>query len=258
MKKLRKLLLLLLVVVVLLFAGTLLSMRILRHKTTVADEVSPGIKHVRNLFTEIYGARAGDRVMIFDAGVDERGDALDALLAGLGAKRDDVTDIFLSHGHFDHVAASSLCKKARIHIGVQDTDLLAHKVRAEPGPARWLSKVFSVPPASATDALLDRSEILLGGETLTAIPLPGHTPGSYGFVFRGVLFAGDSIQISGGKLQFCKSSFSVDPELNHKSLAGIKKSLGTVKVEKVCTGHQGCTEGDASALLDDLIKRASP
>jgi hydroxyacylglutathione hydrolase len=241
--------------------GTLLVLmtifgRVLRHRATTVREIRPGVKHVTNLFTEMYGARAGNRVMLFDAGVDERGDALDALLAGLGATRDQVTDVFLSHGHFDHVAAAALCKNARIHVGVQDTDLLSHKMRIEPGPARWLSKLYSVPPVSATDALLERAEIDVGGgEKVIAIPLPGHTPGSYLYLFRGVLFTGDSMQRWGKHLEFAMASFSVSPADNRKNIA----ALGKLDVQMVCTGHQGCTpDGEGSAMLADLIKRASP
>ena len=61
---------------------------------------------LRNFFTEIYGVRVGDKVILFDAGVGTEGRALDALLGALNARRDDVSQVFLTHGHFDHVAAS--------------------------------------------------------------------------------------------------------------------------------------------------------
>ena len=48
----------------------------------------------------------------------------------------------------------------------------------------------------------DRAEIGFGEQKVVALPFPGHTPGSYLFVFDGVLFVSDSIQISDGKLDF--------------------------------------------------------
>jgi glyoxylase-like metal-dependent hydrolase (beta-lactamase superfamily II) len=196
---------------------------------------------------------------VFDGGIDERGDALDVLLGALGARRDDVSDVFLTHGHFDHVTLAPLCKKARIHLGIADADMAAHKVRHEPWGARWFSKLYPTPDVALTNALLDRAEIDVGGEKLLALPLPGHTAGSYLFVFRGILFAGDSITRDGNNLGFAMRGFSQSVADNKKNLAKLKEALGTTKVEQICTGHQGCTpREDTGRQLDDLVKKASP
>ena len=72
-----------------------------------------------------------------------------------------------------------------------------------------------------------------------------------------MLFAGDSMQIEGGKLDFCMPSFSRDPAANKRNIANLKTQLGELPVDVVCTGHQGCTApGDGQRLLDDLIARA--
>jgi glyoxylase-like metal-dependent hydrolase (beta-lactamase superfamily II) len=178
-------------------------------------------------------------------------------LEALHATRDDVSDVFLTHGHFDHVAASPLCKKAKIHVGAEDVDLLAHRQKARFAP-RMFSKILPVPPIEATDPFKGRTELSIGDKKLVAIPLPGHTPGSYVLLYDGVLFAGDSMQISDGKLDFAMASFSADMDANRKNVAGLKAALGDASIEFVCTGHQGCTApGEAPKLLDDLIARAA-
>ena len=108
------------------------------------------------------------------------------------------------------------------------------------------------------DEILDRAEVPLDdGRSLETIPLPGHTAGSYMFLFEGVLFAGDSIQIEDGKLTFANPSFSVDVAQSKRGLAALKTTLAGKPIAQICTGHQGCTvPADTQRMLDDLIERA--
>lgn len=251
------------------FVGLMLIMAIvMRTFRTAASE--PKVIHgrvmaTRNLFTYIYGVQAGGQAVLFDAGIDEEGKAMDVLLSGLHASRDTVADIFLSHGHFDHVAAASpSCSHARIHVGQPDVDMLAHRVPTIPAPARWLSKIVPVGAIEATHPVRERAEFVLAdGSKITAIPFAGHTPGSYLYVYEGVMFAGDSLQIHGDHLEFAMSPFSVDPDANRRNAARLAELLGDLKVDVICTGHQACTpapspsgESPATAMLKELISRA--
>jgi glyoxylase-like metal-dependent hydrolase (beta-lactamase superfamily II) len=220
--------------------------------------VRGGVMHVRNLFTDLYGVRAGDKVLLFDAGVSEEGGALDALLGALKADRDAVSDVFLSHGHFDHVAAAPLCRHARIRVGAADVDLLAGKVSAKRIGSRWFNAVLPVAPIRATDPIPGGAQEfpIEGGGTVVALPFPGHTPGSYLMLHDGVLFAGDSLQIDGDRFELAMAPFTDDPDLNRRSVAGLTALLAGRKVEGVCTGHQGCTpDGKAGPMLAELTAR---
>lgn len=216
------------------------------------------IERERNLFTDLYGARAGGGVILFDAGVDPAGGALDRLLGALLATRADVREVFLSHGHFDHVAAAPLCTHAKIRVGAPDVEFMAQRApMIAPLAGRMLSRVFPVPPVYATDPLRGKVEIAVGDDQVLAIPTPGHTPGSYVFVFDGVLFAGDTMVIDGDQLGFCMSSFSIDPDGNRRSIRTLAGALAGVEVHTVCTGHMGCTPpGKGKAMLAALIERA--
>src|SRR4051794_23964198 len=98
---------LLVVALVILAAPIVLvgAMRVLRHRASDAAPVRAGVMRVRNLFTEIYGVRVGEKIIVFDAGIDIDAHAIDRLVSALGGTRDDVSDLFLTHGHFDHVTA---------------------------------------------------------------------------------------------------------------------------------------------------------
>jgi hydroxyacylglutathione hydrolase len=256
--RLRKILRNVAIALILLPVVLVIVMRLLRPQHRAARTIAGGVVEVRNFFTEIYGARVGDKIVLFDAGVDPAGGAVDALLAALGGSCADVTDVFLSHGHFDHVAAAPHCPGAKIHVGVEDVELLARRAPIEPAAARWFERVLPVPPVEATDPLRARSEVALaGGKRVVAIPLPGHTPGSYLYLYEGVLFAGDSMQIQDDRLAFAMPAFTVDVDGNKRNIARLESLLAGAKVEVVCTGHQGCTRpADTPRLLADLIARA--
>lgn len=238
--------------------GIVVACRILRRSSSPPDSVGRVLRE-RNLFTDLYGARVGSGVILFDAGVDPAGGALDRLLGALGASRDDVREVFLTHGHFDHVAASPLCTGAKIRVGRPDVEFLAQRApMLAPIAGKMLRMLFPVPPVFATDPLDGRAEIAVGGgDKILALPTPGHTPGSYVFVFDKTLFAGDSIVIDGDKLGFAMPAFSVDPAANKRSLAALADALAGVAVENVCTGHMGCTPpGRGGAMLTELMSKA--
>jgi hydroxyacylglutathione hydrolase len=242
-------------VLLLLPVVAVVAMRLLRGRSEDPVQVTRRVLRMRNLFTEIYGARTGDKVILFDAGIDNGGAAVDALLTALEAKREDVSDIFLTHGHFDHVTASQLFPKARIHVGAADVDMLAGRKRTEPLAARWFAAALPPGAIFANAPFEGREEITLAdGSKVVAIPLPGHTPGSYVFFYEGVLIAGDSIQISDGQLEFAMAPFTVDVEANKRGVRALQKELGDLEVGVVCTGHQACI-GDGKAMIEEIAKR---
>jgi hydroxyacylglutathione hydrolase len=236
----------------------LFTARAMRRRSSPPAAVGDRVQRERNLFTELYGARAGDGVILFDAGVDPAGGALDRLLGSLLATRSDVREVFLTHGHFDHVAATPLCVHAKVRVGAEDVEFMAKRAPAFATPmVKFLMLLYPVPPVYATHPLHGREEIAVGDDKVLAIPTPGHTPGSYVFVFAGVLLAGDSMIIDGDRLDFAAPIYTVDPATNRRALAALGEALDGVAVHTVCTGHQGCTPpGRGQAMLAALIERA--
>jgi glyoxylase-like metal-dependent hydrolase (beta-lactamase superfamily II) len=258
MRPIVRLLVGLVVVVVVVVTGGAVLLKARRGAATGPFPVADGVLRVRNLMTEVYAARVGGGVIVFDGGIDVGGEALDRLLVGLGARRDDVSHVFLTHGHFDHIAHAPLCSRAAIHIGAGDVALLARG--GEPGKpmGRAMCRLLPAPTFSASVTHEGVATIALdGGKELLAIPAPGHTAGSYVYLFDGVLIAGDSIQVDGDHLEFAQAAFSDDPAANRRSIAALGDALRDRRVDAVCTGHQACTpEGRGRAMLDDLIRRA--
>jgi len=245
-------------VILLLLAGV--SLRSKRHEAGAPAPVTSRVVSIRNFLSDIYAARVGRRVIVFDAGMDPEARALELLVDALGADLGSVSDIFLTHGHFDHVAAAKRCPNAKIHIGAGDADVLAHRAPARAVVPRLFGTLLSVPAVEASDRLVGRQTIDVGdGQEVLAIPLPGHTPGSYAYLFDGVLFTGDALFIHDGHLTVSEPDA---PELEPQSCEGVAQ-LGALfrgnRVSQVCTGHRGCTPPlDTPQVLETYMLAARP
>ena len=254
MKALRRFLIPLVSIAVLLVVAGAVLLRHSRGSFATAFEIRPGLAQV--MFTGAhayaYAMRADSRILLFDTGTDPSGRAIDALLASLYASHNEVADIFLTHGHADHVRAT-LFPHARVHAGAADVDLIARKIP----PSRWLPALLSwlapVPGADVTDPINGPSEIPVGeGRSVRAIPMPGHTPGSFAYLFNGVLFTGDSLALDHGKLGVGPKVFSWDSSIQEDSIRNLQRSLSATVVDIICTGHGGCSRsGEGNRLLKD-------
>lgn len=241
-----------LLVLLLLLAGV--SLRSKRHEAGVPVAVSTRVQSVRNFLSDMYAARVGQRVIVFDAGMDPEAHALELLVESLGEDLGSVSDIFLTHGHFDHVAGALRCPGAKIHIGAADAEVIAHRAAWQPIVPRLFGSLLSVRALEASDRLEGSVAIDVGdGESVIAIPLPGHTPGSYAYLFDGVLFTGDALFVSERGLDLADSDEAVLDASTCRSVAQINELLKRHRVSEICTGHRGCSSpDDATRVLERL------
>jgi glyoxylase-like metal-dependent hydrolase (beta-lactamase superfamily II) len=123
-------------------------------------------------------ARSGDRLVLIDTGLGEmqRGAFLGGqLLSGLaaaGVQPPDITDVILTHLHFDHVGWTTrhgeiVFPEATYRCDKRDWD---HFVGPDPGATKKLS-----PIEDRLETWDGSGQLLPGIDTLAA---PGHTPGS--------------------------------------------------------------------------------
>lgn len=242
-----------LLAILLLLAGV--SLRSKRHEAGVPAAVTSRVLSVRNFLSDLYAARVGSQVIVFDAGMDPDARALELMLQSLGADFDAVSDIFLTHGHFDHVAAAARCPRAKIHIGAADADVLAHRMASQALVPRLFGTLLSVPAVEASDRLEGSSAIDVGqGESVLAVPMPGHTPGSYVYLFDGVLFTGDALWIDDAGITLPEPHDEALARSTCRSLAQLEALFRQHRVNAICTGHRGCTPlQQASRLLEALV-----
>src|SRR5688572_10200401 len=191
MKWVKRLLVAIVLAALIVLLAVALLMRWGQGRADLPEKVGDtAIVRVRNFYVDLYGVKTSSTsVILFDAGMATQGVELDSLLAELGVRHQDVTDLFLTHGHPDHFGAAPLLPNARIHAGAADAGLFTGEI----GPQKALPRVLSLigpaaPVVKITNALEGEEQIAIdaGKEIVHAIPMPGHSAGSYVFIFRDV------------------------------------------------------------------------
>jgi hydroxyacylglutathione hydrolase len=260
-----KVLLVLAIVALAIGGGAIIGLRAGRNKVSPTAELKANFVTVSNAKgIALYAARIepGPHVVVFDAGLDPEGRPITALLEALKASRDDVTDVFLTHGHFDHIAGVPTLPKARVHLGTPDVPLAAGQIQPDALVPMILGKALASPVA-VNAPMTGAAAFPLGppdaagvAKTVKAFPVPGHTPGSYAFLYDGVLIVGDIMVLKEGRLDQTPRVFNPHPEQNKASILSLKTQLAGESIDIVCTSHGGCTpKGLGKTLLDDLISR---
>jgi glyoxylase-like metal-dependent hydrolase (beta-lactamase superfamily II) len=148
-----------------------------------------------------YLVPTSDGIVLIDAGLPGASGAIDATLAGIGARWSDVTDIVLTHSHFDHVGglaeAAARSPQATLWAGALD-------VAAVPVEGR------AVRPVAEGDRI----------RGLQVLDTPGHTPGHISLLHEAgsLVVVGDLIGSVDGALSFGPPAFTADPERSRASL----------------------------------------
>jgi N-acyl homoserine lactone hydrolase len=137
--------------------------------------------------------RGGDRVVLIDAG----GFGVRAPLAEALAQRDiapaDVTDVLLTHVHYDHAVNALLFEEAELCIAEADLAWAREKPAAFDAVPELYAEALDRNPRICR---LDGDGPVLPG--IDAIAAPGHTPGCLVYRVEAedgvVLFAGDAVK----------------------------------------------------------------
>jgi glyoxylase-like metal-dependent hydrolase (beta-lactamase superfamily II) len=175
-------------------------------------------------------------VVLVDTGTPGSGEAIAGVLARVGATWTDVTDIVLTHKHFDHVAGLTesveLASRAIVWAGAQD----APEIPMIGGRA--------VRPLTEGDRVGD----------LRVLHTPGHTPGHVSLLHEGasILFIGDLVGSADGTLAFGPAAFTADPALSRMSL----RRMADLETDRILFSHGGEVSAPGAAIRQ-LLDRAA-
>ena len=151
----------------------------------------------------------------------------------------------MTHGHGDHTAGVAGLGSPHVHIGAGDLALAEKKVPPEALAGKALTAVMSYPAITPTIRSPARrrstSARALDAKKVKAFPIPGHTPGSYAFLYDGVLFVGDAMIFKQGRLDPAIKLFDAHPDDNKALIRQLQKLAENEEIDIVCTGHGGCT-----------------
>jgi len=205
----------------------------------------------------IYLARTSVGVIAIDLGWSGDSANFARALKQVDAKPSDVTMVFLTHSHRDHIAAWPLVRHARFFLASSEVPLFF----GDSTHRGWIPRTADdlEPPNLPKRGELSIQPIgsdtvmVIGADTLRAYLLPGHTPGSTAYLFRGTLFLGDAVTHSTiGGFGPAKRGFTADREAAIKSLERLWPRLPDGAVRYACTAHADC------APFSEVVKALRP
>ena len=174
-------------------------------------------------------------VVVVDTGIPGTAGAIEAALDRVGARWSDVTDIVLTHAHFDHAGGLS-------------------------------EAVIRAPQATLRAGALDLPDIRLDGDRairplvegdrvrdLLVLDTPGHTPGHISLFHdaASLVLIGDLVGSVDGKLLFGPPAFTADAG---RSRASLERVVG-LGVERLVFSH-GAEVTDPNGAVADLLRAA--
>ncbi len=170
-------------------------------------------------FSTLALVRRSDRVALVDVGSFGQRDLLINHLKGRGLTPNDVTDVLLSHSHYDHSVNWVLFKNATVVISREELEWSLKEPWGEtPVPELYMRELERCPTLRAVE---DGEEVFPG---ITAHMTPGHTPGSMVFVLdtgdRDVVFTGDACK-NRAELISRAAYMTYDPEVSSASIDAI-------------------------------------
>lgn len=180
-----------------------------------------------------------------DALIIDPGDDINALTKAIDQSGRRLTDILLTHGHFDHMlSAAALREKydALVHVHPSDAYMLA-----DAGASLYDKNACSQPFAPVTaDELYpedDRFSLTAAGIAFEGIHTPGHTLGGVTLICEDAqsVFTGDTIFAHGyGRFDFPGGDM-------HQLMKSLKTILGLPRTLTLRPGHGECDSLDAVA-----------
>jgi glyoxylase-like metal-dependent hydrolase (beta-lactamase superfamily II) len=200
----------------------------------------------------VYGIRTDEGVALFDLGWNGR-TGLDEVLAQLQATPDEVTAVFLTHSHRDHIAAWPRVRHARFYMARAEAPYFLGEKEHEGAASRVASFVSpNLPGPGEIDIrpLGVDTAVVLGMDTIRAFLVPGHTPGSTAYLVEDVVLAGDALAHTRALgFQPARRLFSQDADEAHRSLDSLWARVLPYEPQHVCTAHARCIR--YQELLDD-------
>ncbi|MGD0769306.1 MAG: MBL fold metallo-hydrolase [Tepidisphaeraceae bacterium] len=167
------------------------------------------------------------KAVLFDA----PNDTTAGLLEQAGQRGWDVIGLWLTHGHFDHVADHAVVTakfpRARVLIHRLDEPKLLMPVD------KMFNLPFEIPLRKADGYVEDGQELKIGNLTARVLHTPGHSPGHvmYYFADQNVLVGGDLIIMgSVGRTDL--------PDSNYRDLqASIRRVMALPPATQLLPGH---------------------
>jgi len=199
--------------------------------------------------------RGGGRCILIDVGAFGVRKHLAKQLAAQGVKPEDVTDVVLTHAHYDHAVNFTLFPRATVWIGEEELRWAsAQPPGFDPLPELYVAALNRNPDVRR---IRDGEEFLPG---LHAMLAPGHTPGCLVFHLTAnetpVIFTGDAAK-NRAELICGRADMSEDEAATGRSIAAIWELWRKVPGTLVIPGHDLTLRLDENGRPDYVGTRAA-
>lgn len=190
----------------------------------------------------VYLVEAGAELVLIDTGFGDSAHGIAREVEEVAPGR-AISKILLTHAHVDHAGAAGLLREAygaEVVAGRADCVRQGERwlLRERVGHSHWLRSLLAavlrraLPVVVVDRALAGEVEVAAG---IVAVPVPGHTPGSYCYLdeARGVAFVGDLVISHVEWLARPLKMSNADDRMYLESLRG----FGPRAPEAGCPGH---------------------
>lgn len=179
--------------------------------------------------------RGEGRTVLLDTGGYNCRDLLVTRLRGLGLEPADVTDVVLSHCHWDHILNFPLFSGATVHVPRAE---LAWASQQPTGtwflPELHVERLAGDPDVHRFE---DGEEVL---PDLRALATPGHTPGHSAFLTRSsggpLIVAADAVK-NQAELVTGRTDLTLDAEQSRRSVEKVRDLAGRDSATTIVCGH---------------------
>jgi hydroxyacylglutathione hydrolase len=214
-------------------------------------EPAPGVVGVEAGGSYVWVIRTPHGAALIDAGMDTQGKAILAELDREHLNSANVNAIFVTHGHRDHIGALAAFPVAEIWVGTGDIDLIHGQRESKAFMARMAARYSAKPaPVGKLNDLDNLDKVEFDGEAMYIIHTPGHTPGSTMFLYKNILFTGDSLCATKNSVMYPPGFICDDPAANRASIPQLKN----LSFDILADGHTGFTTNAHEKLVQFLAR----
>jgi glyoxylase-like metal-dependent hydrolase (beta-lactamase superfamily II) len=215
-------------------------------------EIISGIHQVDGVNGNAY-IIARDRLIVIDTGIPGSGKTILSYIRDtLHREPSEITTVIITHFHTDHIGGVRALRegapglKTAIHEADAGYVAGTTPLPRYPGFRGLLLRLFvTLRPSSFTPDFILRDGDRIEG--LTCVHLPGHTPGSVGFLDAEskTFFSGDTIRSDGKSLFEGPAGFSMDVARSRDSI----RKIGTLEFDTLLVGHGQPLRPNAAAKV---------